>query len=117
MEAHFELSDAAFEQAFQDSTLDPTLFSHEAHLRLAWIHLNRYGYEQAMQNVCDQLQSYTQAVGAADKYNMPLTMAATKAVHHLMSQSDTDNFSDFIEAFPQLKHDFRRTVSPYFAMR
>ena len=37
------LNDDAFEAAFQNASLDPALFSHKAHLRLAWIHITQDG--------------------------------------------------------------------------
>jgi hypothetical protein len=82
MEPHYHLDDAAFETAFANASLDPSLFSHEAHLRLAWIHIHQYGIEQAIENICSQLMAFTKAVGAADKYNHTLTIAAVRAVYH-----------------------------------
>ena len=37
MEQHYTLTDNEFEKQFQTSSLDPAIFTHEAHLRLAWI--------------------------------------------------------------------------------
>jgi hypothetical protein len=38
MEKHLELTDLEFEANFKNCSLNPDIFSHEAHLRLAWIH-------------------------------------------------------------------------------
>lgn len=45
MKTHHQLNDQQFEEQFQNCTFDPTLFTHEAHLRLAWIHkATKYSY-------------------------------------------------------------------------
>ena len=43
IEKHYQLSDEEFEQQFQNCLLSPVLFTHEAHLRLAFIHILKYG--------------------------------------------------------------------------
>ena len=97
MEKHFELSDAEFEQEFVTCKLDPSDFSHEAHLRLAWIHIDRYGIGQAEKNIPYQLQKFVDYVGAKGKFNMTLTLAAVKAVYHFMLKSDADNFKELMD--------------------
>ena len=39
MQDHRQLTDQEFSAQFEQTTLDAALFNHEAHLRLAWIHL------------------------------------------------------------------------------
>lgn len=112
---HFDLSDAAFEEAFANCTLSPSLFSHEAHLRLAWIHLYRHGLEGGIKAVCDQITNFVNHLGAQDKYNHTLTVAAVKVVHHFMQQVDYDNFFDFILATPRLKTDFKTLIESHYS--
>jgi len=83
MEAHVELSDEVFEKQFKNCELNPALFSHEAHLRLAWIHIKKQGVEKAIENVCGQLLNFVEFAGAGDKYNKTLTIAALRAVYHI----------------------------------
>ena len=114
MEKHFELSDAEFEQEFVTCKLDPSDFSHEAHLRLAWIHIDRYGIGQAEKNIPYQLQKFVNYVGAKGKFNMTLTLAAVKAVYHFMLKSDADNFKDFSAEFPRLKYNFKELMDCHY---
>lgn len=107
MEPHFSLTDSEFEQQFENCTLNPEIFSHEAHLRLAWIHIRKYGLETAIQNVSRQLIQFVDSVGASNKYNHTLTIAAIKAVSHFINKSSSGNFRDFIEEFPRLKFNFK----------
>jgi len=115
MEKHFTLDDRTFEQQFADCTLDPALFSHEAHLRLAWIHLTQYGVDQAIQNICAQLKNFTAALGAQDKYNETVTIAAIRAVYHFMLRSQTDNFQDFIIENSRLKTAFKQLLYSHYS--
>ena len=64
MATHYQLTDSEFESAFREGTLSPALFDHEAHLRLAWIHLRTYGLDQAISNICSQLKAFTIKAGA-----------------------------------------------------
>lgn len=114
MEKHFELTDTEFEAQFKDGELEPSLFSHEAHLRLAWIQISRYGLEKAEENIQVQLQKFVALVGAEDKYHSTLTIAATRAVDYFMRRSKADNFRDFIGEFPQLKHNFKALIASHY---
>lgn len=114
MEKHNELSDIEFERQFIACEFDPGDFSHEAHLRLAWINIKRYGIEQAEINVQDQLQKFVGFVGAKDKYNKTLTIAAIKAVDHFIRKSKAVEFSDFINEFPRLKYNFKELMATHY---
>lgn len=114
MEKHFELSDAEFEKTFNKGKLDPEIFSHEAHLRLAWIHIKKYGPEKAEIHIQDQLQKFVKSVRAEGKYNATLTVASIKAVYHFMSKSHSTSFEGFINEFPRLKSDFKALLSNHY---
>ena len=114
MTDHFQLSDAEFEEQFAAGTLDPNLFTHEAHLRLAWIHLRKYGLEQAIRNVTDQLQQFVQMVGAEGKFHMTLSVAAVKAVYHFMGRATSPDFCGLLEEFPALRDQFRELIDAHY---
>lgn len=114
MELHFILTDDLFEEQFATGSLNPALFSHEAHLRLAWIHISKYGEATAIENVREQLQNFVRLVGAVDKYNDTLTVAAIKAVHHFMQQAPLPTFQEFITAYPRLKTNFKGIIQQHY---
>ncbi|GAB3948738.1 hypothetical protein GCM10028805_23850 [Spirosoma harenae] len=116
MESHLDLSDTEFERQFESCQLNPGIFSHEAHLRLAWIHLRNYGLDETIDNLNRQLIAYTDSLGARDKYNKTLTIAAIKAVYHFMNKSKTDTFSDFIQQFPRLKFAFKELMAQHYQL-
>lgn len=112
---HLSFDDHTFEAAFNSATLPPSLFNHEAHLRLAWIHIQQYGLDTAIENICSQLLNYVDHHGARDKYNETLTIAAIKAVYHFINRSDDTQFSDFIHSFPRLKYQFMELMNAHYS--
>ena len=114
METHFELSDSDFENRLINCELNPSDFTHEAHLRLAWINIKKYGIKQAEKNIQIELKNFVEFVGAKDKYNVTLTLAAIKAVYHFMLKSKSDTFKNFITEFPRLKNNFKDLMSCHY---
>lgn len=117
METHFQLSDQEFETQFRECTMDPTLFgSHEAHLRLAYIHISKYGIEQACKNLCDQILAFDATFGKADKFHYTLTVASAKMVHHFMQKTKAKTFSGLLEEFPRLKYNFKELLAQHYQL-
>lgn len=114
MQDHYAFSDTAFEAQFKAGTFPAELFTHEAHLRLAWIHIHRYGVAQAEENIVQQLQDYVAHLGATDKFNMTLTVAAIKAVAHFKAKANHTHFKDFITAFPRLQTHFKELLAQHY---
>ena len=115
MEDHFLLSDSEFEKQFISGSLEPKLFSHEAHLRMAWLALKNLGMQEGEKFIETHLKNYVKAVGAEEKYNQTLTVAALKAVEHFMAKSKASEFKEFIAEFPRLKNNFRDLMSQHYS--
>lgn len=90
------------------------MFSHEAHLRLAYIHIKKYGREQAELNMCDQIKGYAESLGVFDKFNKTVTIASVKAMDHFMQKAKSDNFKDFIREFPRLLTNFKDILGQHY---
>jgi hypothetical protein len=116
METHYQLSDTEFTSQFSNCTLNAELFSHEAHLRLAWILIHSLGLEQAEELIQIQLQSFVANLGATDKYHKTVTIVAMKAVSHFMKQSKTTNFKSFIVENSKLKTHFKELVNSHYSI-
>lgn len=114
MERHFTLTDIELEKQFQSCSLDPAIFTHEAHLRLAWLYINKYGADKAIDNICCQLQNFVDSLGLKNKYNETVTIAAVKAIYHFMLKSKTDNFRDFITENSRLKYSFKELMAFHY---
>ncbi len=115
MEAHFKINDADFEQQFSSCKLAPNLFTHEAHLRLAWIHIRKYGARQALVHITSQIKRFAGFHGDHDKYHETVTVAAVRAVHHFIRKSSTTSFQDFIAEFPRLKYEFASLLDQHYS--
>jgi len=94
--------------------LDPHLFSHEAHLRLGWIHLKKYGATKACENVCEQILKFDITHDKGEKFHKTLTVASVKIIHHFIQESEGQTFQEFIQEFPRLKTDFKSLMDKYY---
>ena len=111
---HAQLSDDEFEHQFERYTLKSRLFSHEAHLRLAYIHIKKYGVAQAELNMCEQIEGYALSLGATDKFNKTVTIASVKTMAHFMQKSPNDTFPELMHRFPKLNGDFRDLLGQHY---
>lgn len=111
---HTQYTNDEFEKVFESFKLKPSLFSHEAHLRLAYIHIEKYGTEKAAENMCIQIKGYAESLGVTDKFNKTVTIASIKTMNHFMQKSSSDNFNDFIKEFPRLLSNFKDILGQHY---
>jgi hypothetical protein len=114
MEKHSAYTDIEFTTLFKNCELPPSEFTHEAHLRLAWIYITWKGLEEAEEIIIQQLRSFVNHVGAAGKFNKTLTIASVRMVNHYISKSTSANFSEFITQFPELKLNFKGLIQRHY---
>lgn len=115
MLSHYDLNDQDFIADFKSGVLPPACFSHEAHLRLAWLQIRELGIEEAIPVLRQLIIRYVDGLGARDKYHDTLTVAAARTVHHFMLQSSATTFPAFIEAFPRLTADFKGLLACHYS--
>lgn len=115
MERHWKLTDVLFEERFSLGKFRPLWFTHEAHLRLAWIYITKYGVASAFQKYSEQLYEFAIKYNATSKYNATVTYAAIKIVAHYILKSNSDNFKDFITEFPELKANFKDLLAKHYS--
>ena len=115
MQSHFDWSDDSFIQDFEGLKFPVASFNHEAHLRLAFLHIQQFGLEQAIQNITHQLKAYVNHLGVTDKYNETLTVAAVFIVNHFQTISSHLDFQKFMEDNQFLKKDFQKLVAKHYS--
>ncbi|NHM05683.1 hypothetical protein G4D82_00475 [Flavobacterium sp. CYK-4] len=115
MQHHFDLTDSQFEQQFAACALPSEVFNHEAHLRLAWIHIQKYGLETAVSNITQQIKAYATFLGEAEIYHHTLTVAAVYIVNHFKLQSGTADFTDFMAQNPRLQTHFKELIAQHYS--
>lgn len=113
--SHKQLSDDEYERQFERCTFKPRMFSHEAHLRLAYIHIKKYGVQQAESNMVKQIKAYAEFYGATNKFNKTVTIASVKAMNHFIEKATTESFQDLIQEFPKLVRDFKNILSRHYS--
>jgi len=107
LEKHYRYSDEVFEEKFRECKFPPLYFSHEAHLRLAYIHLKKYGLEQSIDNMCTQIYDFAIKYGATMKFNATVTYASLQIMYHYMRKGNGETFLDLIKEFPHLLENFK----------
>lgn len=114
-EHHWKLSDAQFEADFADGSLPLPWFTHQAHIRLAWIQIKNYGVEQATENIRKQIIQFATAAGQPNKYHETITIASILMVAHFMKGDDAANSEAFIKAHPSLQQDFKELIKSHYS--
>ena len=77
--------DEAFLAAFETCTLDPALFDHRGHLRLALLHLQAQGLGATATTLPGQIQRYATHLGAPEKFHATLTHALLELVQERLT--------------------------------
>lgn len=110
-----KLTESEFIFQFENCSLDPSTFDHEAHLRLAWIQIEKFGLEQAIINIQTQLLNFVKHVGAQEKYHQTLTIAAIEIVNQFKTKQSSETFEEFISEFPKLKSNFKQLIEHHYS--
>jgi hypothetical protein len=116
MKDHKELNDRDFVELFSSMDFPFDLFNHEAHLRLAYIHIKKSGTDKAVDIIRYQLKEYVEHLGVPDIYHETLTVASIKAVDHFIRENENRTFNELIEDHPELMTDFRSMIQSHYSM-
>jgi len=115
-EKHQLLNDMQFEEKFENCTLAPILFTHEAHLRLAYIHVTKYGLRKAISNLCYQIADFERNFGDGRKFNKTITVASAKVVHHFINKSKSIDYQGLLNEYPRLKSNFKSLIKTHYSL-
>lgn len=115
-EKHYLLSNKELEAEFKNCKLSPKHFTHEAHLRLAYIHIQRYGLKQAIKNLCAQIANFDTRYGDGTKFNTRITIASAKIVALFMGKAKSTSFKEMLLEFPQLRSNFCELLRKHYKL-
>lgn len=110
-----DLSDELFLARFADLTLPPALFDHRGHIRLAWLHLQRFPLAEATDRVCNGIRAFAAHLGAAQKYHHTLTEAIVRILHARSAADPAVSFEAFLAANPDLVRDARGLIHRHYS--
>ena len=108
------LTDDELLARFQDLTLPPACFDHRAHLRFAWIVLQRHPVAEAVERVGASIRAFAAHVGAHGKYHATLTEALVR-VMHARGAAGARPFDGFLADNPELVRDPRGVVLGHYS--
>jgi len=66
------MNDQEFLTAFEQHTLAE--FSHQSHIRMAWLYLRADGWEKGQERIQREIQNFAAALGATRKYHQTITL-------------------------------------------
>jgi len=87
-------------------------FDHAAHLEAAYSLLRQHDFLDALCIYARRLKAITAAVGAAEKFNLTMTLAYMSLLAERMTGTPQTGFEDFIARFPELLD--RRLLDRYY---
>ena len=114
---HSSLKDEEFAHRFAALTLPPSWFNHEAHLRLAYILLQKSDVGQAADQMCQQIAAFDRAHGDGLKYHRTITVAAVKTMAHFMGRAPNATFPQLLDIFPRLLNNFKGLLEAHYSQQ
>lgn len=101
------MNDAEHLRRFEDHSLPLEQWNHRAHLKVAYLYLNRYSYAEALERLRSGIQAYNAAHGIQDTptggYHETMTQVWLRLVHATLRQFGPAESTDaFFEAQTQL---------------
>lgn len=93
---HRQLSDEQFLSQLENGTIDPRLFNHEAHVRMAWLYLNQDGLKPALDSISKVIRQLDQQHGNGMKYHHTITISFSLIITLLIREKRPVSWEDLI---------------------
>jgi hypothetical protein len=109
------MTDDEFLSSFRACTLPPGQFSHAGHIRLAWIHLQRHGFNDAVDGTCRGIRAYATHLGAATKFHTTITVALMHLLRAAGAAEPGTSWYQFVSANQELMHNARAILARHYS--
>ena len=98
------MTDDEFLEAFEECRLPKDRWTHEAHVRMAWLYLRRRPLDEVAPMVRAAIRRYNASVGGnPDAYHETITLAYLALIDHRVDrESGGGTFDEFRERHPAL---------------
>ena len=97
------MTDDEFLKAFEDCTIPKASWTHEAHVRMAWLYLRRRPLAEVVPFVRGAIQRYNSSLGNTEGYHETITLAYLTLIDARIDRgSDDETFATFSESHPAL---------------
>jgi hypothetical protein len=94
---HSDLSNQQFLQQIETVTINPELFTHEAHIRMAWLYLNKFDHETALQQISSAIKGIDAKYAGGVKYHHTITLVFANTMAALMKGSTHNTWQEFVD--------------------
>jgi hypothetical protein len=94
------MSDDEFLAAFESAAIPRPEWTHEAHVRMAWLYLSRLPFAEALHQVRTGIQKLNAKIGSPDGYHETITVAFVRLIASRMG--DGKPYAAFRECNPEL---------------
>ena len=100
-------SDEAFLKAFEDCTLPSSEWHHRAHLKVAYLYLNLFPFDEALNRIRERIKRYNAATNTPENlergYHETITQAWLRLIHAALCEfGPAASADEFLDAQPQL---------------
>lgn len=109
-EMHEILDDQTILESLGAFTLHPAIFTHEAHLRVAYILIKNNTLTEAKLKMNELLKNFTKFLGVEDKFDQILTERSVEVMGKMIFSSITTDFKEFIIENQELKNNFSALI-------
>ena len=89
-------------QAFENATLEPGGFNHEAHIKVAWGYLQEYQQLDAINRFTAAIKRLTETLGVPDKYHETITWFYLLKIAERCQEKTEADWHTFKAANPDL---------------
>jgi hypothetical protein len=100
------MTDDEFLAAFEAAAFARPEWTHEAHVRMAWLYLTRLPFVEALDRIRTGIQRLNAKIGSPDGYHETITVAFTRVIAACVEGGE--NYAAFRERNPEL---FDRTLT------
>ena len=108
------MTDTEFAVRFADCTLPPADFNHRGHVRIAWINLQRYPFDEAVRRTCEGIRTYATSLGASAKFHWTITEALMHLLRASGASDDSMSFDRFLDNNAALLADARGRIGMHY---
>jgi N-formylglutamate deformylase len=109
------LDDEACLEAFLRCALTAAEFNHRNHLRIAWMHLQRYPLDDAIARTCDGIARLAAHLGVPERANRTLTEAVMRLMAYHGAADPRLPWETFIANTPALLTDCKTLIARHYS--
>lgn len=107
----------ALVRAFEDATLEPADFDHEAHILVGWRYLQDLSLPDALSRFTRAIKRLTRKLGVSSKYHETITWFYLIKIAERCTGETASDWSDFKTANPDLFAGNPRLIDNYYSKR